>query len=276
MSHSIVRVTGVTSVSPTDRQVVKRRSVSDCMIALTLQAATGEPLPSWDRGARIDVLLPNGLIRQYSQTAAACHDGHWRIAVLRETGGRGGSVWIHDNVDTGVTLRIRGPRNNFELSSARRYMFIAGGVGITPLWAMAAALDARGAHWRMVYGGRSRCSLAFLDELARFGEKVQISPADECDLLDLPAIPDAPAFVTLVYCCGPRGLVEAVESGRASWPSGSLRVESFRRAEQRNAGTVDQLAVVELRSSGLTLRVPAGKSILAAIEEADRAGSLMT
>lgn len=266
---------GATSVSLTHREiserdvvVVERRSASDCVIALTLLAAKGEPLPSWDPGAHIDILLPNGLIRQYSLTGDACRDGHWRIGVLRETDGRGGSAWIHDNVDVGTKLRIRGPRNNFELSTARRYLLIAGGVGITPLLAMAAALEAREAHWRMVYGGRSRSSMAFLDELGRYGEKVQIIPEDEYGLLDLAAILDSPASDTLVYCCGPSGLIEAVESRCASWPSGSLRVERFSGAEQVNGGAVDQPVEVELRSSGLTLQVRADQSILAAVEEA--------
>lgn len=274
MPPSVVPAIGATSV-PThmgvgerDVVVIERRSASDCVITLTLQAATGEPLPSWDPGAHIDVLLPNGFIRQYSLTGDACHDGHWRIGVLREIDGRGGSAWIHDNVEEGTTLRIRGPRNNFELSPARRYTLIAGGVGITPLLAMAATLEARGAHWQMVYGGRSRCSMAFLDELDRYGEKVQIIPEDERGLLDLPAILDDPGSDTLVYCCGPSGLIEAVESHCATWPSGSIRVERFSGSEQANGAIAEQPVEVELHSSGLTLQVPAGQSILTAVEEA--------
>lgn len=275
--YSSSKTTGLRSSVTTSTQlgiderdvvVVERRTASDCVIVLTLQAATGEALPLWDPGAHIDVLLPNGLIRQYSLTGDAGQDGRWRIGVLRETDGRGGSAWIHDNVDTGTVLRIRGPRNNFELSPSRRYLLIAGGVGITPLLAMAATLEARGAQWRMVYGGRSRRSMAFLDELSSYGNKVQIVPEDECGLLDLAATLDVPASDTLVYCCGPSGLIDAVESRCASWPSEALRVERFSGAEQINGGMVDQPVEVELRRSGLTLQVPAGQSILAAVEEA--------
>lgn len=267
--------TTITSAEPGSRgagefdvTVVERRQVSDCVIALTLEGPSGEPLSSWDPGAHIDVLLPNGLIRQYSLTGDNRDDGRWRIGVLRELAGRGGSAWIHDNVAEGSTLRVRGPRNNFKLVPSPQYVLIAGGIGITPLLAMAAALETDGSQWRMVYGGRTRSSMAFLDELGGYGEKVQIVPQDEHGVLDLAGILGDPAPDTLVYCCGPTGLLEAVETYCTAWPSGTLRVERFSGSEQTNGQAADQPVEVELQQSGMTLTVPAGKSILCAVEEA--------
>jgi ferredoxin-NADP reductase len=183
--------------------------------------------------------------------------------VLREPAGRGGSRYVHERLAPGARLRADGPRNHFELLPAPEYLFIAGGIGITPILAMVAAAEAAGARWRLLYGGRSLASMAFLDRLDRYGDRVSVRPQDETGLLDL-AFLDTPQPQTLVYCCGPEPLLTAVEQRCAGWPEGALRVERF---APRQAGPVtDHDIQVLLSRSGRTVDVPAGISILKAVE----------
>ncbi len=272
---------GVAAVGPSrglefDGSVVvrTRRSESDGVVSLQLEDASGASLPGWAPGAHIDLVLPNGLVRQYSLCGPAADYGTWRIGVLREPAGRGGSVWIHDNAQAGTELRVRGPRNNFALRAASRYVFIAGGIGITPLLSMVAAAEAAGADWTLHYGGRRRASMAFLDELARYGDRVRVRPEDEVGMLDLAAILSEPSPSTLVYCCGPAGLIDAVESRCTSWASGALHVERFAAAASTvaasgaSAEAANRPIEVECRRSGITLTVPPELSILQVVENA--------
>jgi ferredoxin-NADP reductase len=148
-----------------DRQV----NATD-VVTLTLASPEGHPLPPWTPGAHIDLVLGNGMIRQYSLCGDPAQTGSWRLGVLRDDASRGGSVFIHDDLAAGKTVRVRGPRNHFHLEPSARYVFVAGGIGITPILPMAAAADTAGADWSLLYGGRSRSSMAFLDELARYGD----------------------------------------------------------------------------------------------------------
>jgi ferredoxin-NADP reductase len=233
--------------------------------SLTLRATGGDPLPSWKPGAHIDVVLEPGLIRQYSLCGDPADPGVWRVAVLREPVGRGGSSYVHDRLSAGMKVRVRGPRNHFPLLEAAEYLFIAGGIGITPILPMIAAVDAAGARWRLVYGGRERASMAFLDELARYGDRVQIRPQGETGLLDLDTLLAEPRPGTLVYCCGPEPLLAAVEQRCAGWPPDALRVERF--APKPMETSPDRPFEVSLSSSGVTVPVPAGTSILQALED---------
>lgn len=250
--------------------VRSRRNAADAVVSLELGTRSGEPLPSWQPGAHIDVALPTGVIRQYSLCGPVGNTTRWRIAVLREPDGRGGSQWIHDNVHEGGELRVRGPRNNFPLRPAARYLFVGGGIGITPLLPMIAEAEAAGAEWSLLYGGRSRASMAFLPELEGYGERVTLRPQDRYGLLDLVGFLGGPGPSTLVYCCGPAGLIDAVEAHCAGWPAGSLNVERFASAagQEPSGGGDDQPIEVELRASGMTLSVPPGQSVLKAAQEA--------
>ncbi|MGW0838682.1 PDR/VanB family oxidoreductase [Streptomyces sp. NPDC002787] len=250
--------------------VVSRRTAADGVISLVLAPHDGVPLPRWQPGAHIDVVLPTGAVRQYSLCGPTAVTDRWRIAVLREPDGRGGSQWIHDNVREGSELRIRGPRDNFPLRRARRYLFVAGGIGITPLLPMITEADATGADWSLLYGGRSRATMAFLSELEGYGERVTVRPQDEYGLLDLAGHLGEPAPSTLVYCCGPAGLIDAVEAHCATWPAGSLNVERFAAVPGRHPGDGegDEPFEVELRSLGVMLTVGPGESVLRAVEAA--------
>jgi ferredoxin-NADP reductase len=193
--------------------------------------------------------------------------------VLRELDGRGGSAYVHDEVHEGRGIDVRGPRNNFQLVDSPRYVFIAGGIGITPILPMAAAAERAGAEWEFHYGGRSRTSMAFLDALDALesstghGQRVTLHPQDEVGLIDLPRILSTPRSDTKVYCCGPEPLLKAVEAACADWPAGALHVERFAPkdvGEPVLAGAFE----VELAVSGMTLTVPSDRSILDVVEEA--------
>ncbi|MFI7505120.1 PDR/VanB family oxidoreductase [Streptomyces sp. NPDC049687] len=244
--------------------VVERRDfAADGVLAITLRHPLGEPLPAWEPGAHVDLVLGPGLERQYSLCGDPADRTAWRVAVLREPDGRGGSAHVHEKLGQGDKVRVRGPRNHFALRPAARYRFIAGGIGITPVLPMLAAADAAGADWTLLYGGRSRDSMAFTEELAGYGDRVTVAPQDETGLLDLgPVLDDLPEG-TLVYCCGPGPLLDAVEE---RCPSGALHVERFQPKEQP-AGE-DTEFEVELAQSGRTLTVAPGVSVLDTVRAA--------
>ncbi|MFE9025373.1 PDR/VanB family oxidoreductase [Streptomyces iakyrus] len=243
--------------------VQRREFAAEGVLALTLRHPLGEPLPAWEPGAHVDVLLGPGLERQYSLCGDPADRSAWRIAVLREPAGRGGSAHVHEQLGEDAKVRVRGPRNNFRLEPASRYRFVAGGIGITSLLPMLAAADAAGAEWTLLYGGRTRGSMAFAEELGRYGDRVTFAPEDETGLLDLPSVLDDVPEGTLVYCCGPGPLLDAVE---ARCPSGVLRVERFQPKEQETGGNT--AFEVELARSGRTLTVAPDVSVLDAVRAA--------
>jgi ferredoxin-NADP reductase len=245
----------------------RKEAVSEDVIALTLRDAAGRSLPEWTPGAHVDVLLPGDIVRQYSLCGDPADRSSWRIAILRDPKSRGGSMFIHDDLQEGDRLRVRGPRNNFELVPSQRYLFIAGGVGITPLLAMAAAAEAAGAQWQLAYGGRRRNSMAYLSELAQYGDRVTVHPQEESGLLDLQGLLGTPQPNTKVYCCGPEPLLLAVEEQCQSWPAGSLHIERF-APRKLSPTAVDTSFEVVLDHSGITLTVPTDKSILRVVEDA--------
>jgi ferredoxin-NADP reductase len=225
-------------------------------------------LPSVDPGAHVDLHLPNGLIRQYSLLAAEYHPQTYSIGVKRDENSRGGSHYIHDNVRPGYRLKISKPRNNFPLNEqASHSVFIAGGIGITPIWCMLNRLNALGRSWKLFYSCRSARYAVFLDRLAKFPE-VEFHFDDENDgrVLDLPAIVrNAPKDAQL-YCCGPLPMLAAFEAATAGgWHRDQLHVEYFSPKPSDRAETS---FVVVLARSGREVAVPADRSILIALREA--------
>jgi ferredoxin-NADP reductase len=250
-----------------DLVVAAREHAADGVVALTLRAPGGGPLPSWAPGAHIDLLLTSDLIRQYSLCGDPADRDAWRIAVLRETAGRGGSARVHDRLHEGVEVRIRGPRNHFELSSARRYLFIAGGIGITPILPMLTAAQQAGADWRLLYGGRTAASMAFADQLSAHGPRARLRAQDRHGLLDLEAFLAEPTEDTLIYACGPEQLLQAVDKHCGHWKPGVVRTERFAPKQVGEPVRSDDFEVV-LARSGRTLRIGPGRSILQAVEDA--------
>ena len=254
-----------------DLELVVRsvREVAVGVRELRLEDPGGGDLPAWEPGAHVDLRLRDDLVRQYSLCGEPADRSTWRVGVLREESGRGGSDFVHTSLAAGSTVRVRGPRNHFALKPAPGYVFVAGGIGVTPILPMVAAAESAGARWRLVYGGRSRSSMAFVDELTtRFGDHVVVRPQDETGLLDLDDALGRPQDGTLVYCCGPEPLLRAVEDRcRESWPAGSLQVERFAPKEVDGPGPTGTFEV-ELATSGKTVTVPPDRSVLEVVEEA--------
>jgi ferredoxin-NADP reductase len=245
------------------------------VLSLVLVDPEARPLPVWEPGAHVDLHLPGGLVRQYSLCGDPRQSSSYRIAVLFERCGRGGSAFVHTQIRPGDTIGMNGPRNHFRLLPSSGYLFIAGGIGITPILPMVVAADWEGADWELLYGGRSRASMAFVDELADHGKRVTILPQDEQGLLPLDTWLSMPRPNTLVYCCGPEPLLTAVESlCSENWPLGSLQTERFapRSAERSDecddASDGDVPFEVECRASGTVVKVDAGCSVLQALRTA--------
>jgi len=240
---------------------------SEGVVSVVLENADGSALPAWEPGAHVDLHLPGSIVRQYSLCGSPARSRQWRVGVLREENGRGGSAAVHEKVRPGTVIAARGPRNNFVLRPSAAYVFIAGGIGITPILSMVAAAQAAGAQWSLLYGGRSRPSMAFLDELAAYGDRVLIHPQDELGHLPLEQELRDPRPDTLVYCCGPEPLLRAAEAATAAWPLGSLVVERFVPLPVDPAVSAnDTMFTVEAAASGITVEVPAGTTIVRALE----------
>ena len=262
-----------------DLEVRRHETAAEGVCTLVLADPDGSDLPEWSPGAHVDLMLTDSLVRQYSLCGSTSERGEWRVGVLRDPNSRGGSQFVHEQLKEGSRVRVRGPRNHFPLVNSERYQFIAGGIGITPILTMIEAAEARGAEWQLLYGGRERASMAYLDELERHGERVSVCPQDEAGMLDLASVLGEPREDTLVYCCGPEGLLSAVEDACQPWPEGSLHIERFAAKPQSDEPSPGALETfeVECQRSGLTLTVPADKSIYDVVEEAglDVLGSCM-
>jgi ferredoxin-NADP reductase len=251
-----------------DVVVHDRQEIADGVVAVTLRDPDGDDLPEWSPGAHIDLLLAEELVRQYSLCGDPADRGSYRIAVLRELESRGGSAFVHDKLLHGARVQVRGPRNHFALVPARRYVFVAGGIGITPILPMLAAADAAGADWELTYGGRTAASMAFAGELRdAHGDRLVLRPQDEHGLLDLATLLGTPAPDTLVYCCGPGALLDAVEQQCAAWPAGALHVERFTPKDQGEPVLAEAFEI-ELAVTGKTLTVPPSRSVLEVLADA--------
>ena len=251
--------------------VEAKTTVADGVVALDLVAANGRDLPPWEPGAHIDLILHGGVERQYSVCGDPADRTRYRVAILREPHGRGGTRFVHDDLATGDAIRIRGPRNHFAFVPAADVLFIAGGIGITPLVAMCRAAHAAGIRFRLLYAGRSRSSMAFLGDLeAEYGGRVEVFAGDEGARLDVAATVSALPDGVQVYCCGPARLLDAVE---AAWSErtdvtalSSLHLEHF-EAKEFGPPVLAETFQVELALTGVTVEVPPDRSVLDVVEE---------
>ncbi|MDZ7931768.1 MAG: PDR/VanB family oxidoreductase [Rhodococcus sp. (in: high G+C Gram-positive bacteria)] len=247
-------------------RVSDKRFLAEGVVNLRLEDVTGSDLPPWSPGAHIDIELEPGLVRQYSLCGAQQDRSGWTIAVLLDAGGRGGSRYVHEHLDEGQQLTVTGPRNNFELQPAQSYVFVAGGIGITPLLPMIEQAETERANWTLVYCGRSRTSMAFLDIAEKYPDKVHIHVDDESGIFDFPDFLGSPRDSTLVYACGPNGLLGVVEGCCADWPSESFHCERF--SPVQFDGVVDSEFIVSLDRSGRDVVVRQSQSIIDALDEA--------
>lgn len=240
------------------------------VVSLRLVDPEGRALPEWAAGAHIDVVLPSGLVRQYSLCGPRSDRHSYTIAVLRNDGGRGGSLEVHAHAEAGRRLTIRAPRNNFELTPSASYVFIAGGIGITPIRAMIEAADAQGVPWALFYGGRTRAHMAFAGLLQeKHPGRVTLCPQDTHGILDLEAVvAEAPVGAT-VYACGPEPMLTALTKVcESATPARALRLERF-AALIPGTGYFpkNEAFEIELRRTGVVLPVPADRSILSVARE---------
>jgi vanillate O-demethylase ferredoxin subunit len=229
----------------------------------------GTLLPPFEAGAHVDLHLPGGLVRSYSLLNAAGERTRYCIAVHRAPSSRGGSRWLHDTLRVGDGLTVGTPRNLFALDAqAPLSVLIAGGIGITPLLAMARQLTATGRRWVLHHAARDRAHAAFQDtlhDLARAGAgQVHWHFDDEAGaVLDVAAIVQALPADAHVYCCGPQPMLEAFERATATLPRERVHLEYFGGAGTPATGGGFSL---RLRRSGRTVPVAAGQTILAALQ----------
>lgn len=263
-------VPGTTADAAATLRIVSKCMIADGVVHLTLADPCGARLPDWAPGAHIDLMMvaPDGT--QYTRQYSLCGDrwdAHtYEIAVLREPSSRGGSRHIHDQLMAGDLVGVGGPRNNFALVPATHYLFIAGGIGITPIVPMIAAADRLGVEWTLLYGGRTRSSMGFVAELERYGDRVRVLPQDETGLLDLNrAISELDPAATKIYCCGPTPLLDALEASTATWPVGTVRTERFVPKEQSAPARTTPFVVTLARSGG-SVTVEPNESILDALD----------
>ncbi|MBP2479030.1 ferredoxin-NADP reductase [Crossiella equi] len=238
-------------------RVDRVRAEARDVVSLRLVPVAGGPLPPWQPGHHLDLLLPSGRRRQYSLCGDVRDRSAYRIAVRRIADGGGGSREAHE-LPEGAELEIRGPRNAFPFVPASRYLFLAGGIGITPILPMVEAAARAGADWHLVYCGRSRASMPFLAELARYGERVRVHADDEqggpVDLGEQLA-----AGESVVYCCGPPPMLAAVRAGVP------VRRPLYTERFSPPPVTGGQPFEVELRRTGVVLPVGGDETALSVI-----------
>lgn len=256
-------------VEQRELRVVQMTWEADDVLSLRLARIDSEkPLPAWEPGAHIDVYVPDGTTRQYSLCGDPRDLSSWQIAVLREPDGRGGSTFIHDQLRVGDRLLVTRPKNNFVLEDAPYHALIAGGVGITPMMAMAEHLARAGRPFHLTYGGRTAGSMAFRSRLAALGDHVTFLAEDADGRPDLDAVVKELPDGGLVYVCGPVGLLRAVQAAAESAhgiDADVVRFELFSRAGVEPVETAsldeDHYELV-LTESGHTLRLRPETNIL--------------
>jgi tetrachlorobenzoquinone reductase len=241
---------------------------SDEVKQFELRSLDGAPLPDFTAGAYVDLHLSNGLVRSYSLTNAQSERHRYVIGVGRDRNSRGGSRYMHDSVKAGDIIQISPPRNNFPLrEDSPASVLIAGGIGITPIIGMLRRLEDLGKPWTLHYGARSRRVAGFLDLLAAHERSVHFTFEDETGggFIDMDRIVGSAHAGTDFYCCGPTGMLAAFETATAGIPTERVHVEYF---SPRELPSVSGGFIVELAKSGRSMAVPAGLTILAALEAA--------
>ncbi|GAA1706297.1 PDR/VanB family oxidoreductase [Microbacterium sediminicola] len=253
-----------------EMQVRGTELIADDILMIEIVPTNGRPLPLWEPGAHIDLRLPGGTERQYSLCGVPAERGFWRIAVLREPEGRGGSVAAHD-LSAGQIIRVRGPRSHFAFTppvAGERVSLVAGGIGITPILPMVHAAASTGADWSLDYAVRSGARAAFAAELAdAYGERVRLHDASTGARLDVAAVV-AERGEGRIWACGPTRLLDALGDAASGLEEGVLHTEQFVAGELA-APVRPGPFEVELASSGEVLTVPEDKSVLEVLEEND-------
>lgn len=242
--------------------VAQVQNIAERVLLIKLLPIGGGQLPVWHPGAHVTVYLPNGLERQYSLCGDPAERSSFEIAVLESPTSEGGSRWIHNELRPGMTLDVSAPRNHFELEPSNEYVFVAGGIGITPIKAMIESLPPQ-RKWKLFYLGKNKKRMAFADQLAKqYPENVQIvTSSSRAKTFSLES--ELNATTAQVYCCGPESLMEDLTR---FVPSEQLHLERF-TALQRTSDVPLKPVEVTCRKSHKTFTVPEEKSILDVMEE---------
>lgn len=231
------------------------------IVSYDLRPLEGGDLPSFNAGAHIDLALPNGLVRSYSLLNAQTERHRYVIAVQKDRASRGGSSWVHENLRAGDVLSVSAPRNNFPLDeTAKTSIFIAGGIGITPILSMIERLSAIGRDWELVYCTRTRAGTPFFESLAAMpGVRFNLDEELGGKLLDIDALVKTAPGNAHFYCCGPIPMLDAFERATQNVERERVHVEYFTAKEPP---AIEGGFTVVLAKSGRELPVPPGKTIL--------------
>ena len=250
-------------------EIVGRREDADGIVVLELMPIDGTALPAFEPGAHVDVHIGPDLVRQYSLCGESSRTDRYRLGILRDPASRGGSAAIHERFHVGERIRISPPRNNFPLAKgAEAAVLLGGGIGVTPLLAMAHHLHAYGLPFTLHYCARSREKAGFLRELASaaYAESVHLHFDDEDPAQRLDPLRDFPASASgaHLYVCGPTGFMDWViaSAGKLGFPDDHVHKEYF-GAEVDTSGDAFE---VLLSRSGRTVPVASGQSIVAALK----------
>ncbi len=257
-----------THVEMVPRRVTRAECIAEDIHLFELRDAAGGELPEFSAGAHVSLRVPNGLIRKYSLCNDPAERDRYVVAVKREAPGRGGSESLIREAAEGSEVPVSPPANNFALAKSNGgYLFIAGGIGITPIMAMIRQLAANGGRFKLYYCTRTPAATAFRDELSapalRGKVAIHHDGGDAAKALDLWPIVEKPQGH--LYCCGPRGLMQAVRDMTGHWSPSAVHFEAFTEAAQ--ARSDDKPFTVRLAKSGGSLVVPVGKTILEALRD---------
>jgi len=241
------------------------------VLAFELVHPWGRALPGYSAGAHIDVHTPGGFLRTYSLAEAPPANGEVRrylIGVKREPASRGGSAALHERVREGDLLAIGAPRNSFPLAAgARRHRLLAGGIGVTPLLAMAQQLARDGAAFTLAVFARSAAQLAFADAVRALGARLHFDDPAASEKLDLRTLLAARAEDEHLYLCGPAGFMQAARAAAAHWPDDAVHVEYFAPPETASGDSLDEPFTLRLARRGITVPVAADQSAVSALHD---------
>jgi ferredoxin-NADP reductase len=254
-------------------KVSKRELLCNGIVSLDFVKADGSDLPAWTPGAHVELRLPKcgqdgeDLLRQYSLCSDPKDLTSWKIAVLCENEGRGGSRFIHENLSEGDELEVQTPRNHFPFTPEGKCIFIAGGIGITPILPMVHQAIEEGLDWHLIYAGRSQSGMGFLPEIRTLeSERVTLHFDEEQGMMDLKELLSEYGQEASVYSCGPVGLLDALEKLHGEVQTWSLNIERF-AASGEISHDGDTAFDITIKSTGEKITIPADKSILEVLKE---------
>jgi ferredoxin-NADP reductase len=256
----------VNTAKPLDLVLRAMRWEAPGVMSLELVAPDGSELPPFEPGAHVDLHLPGGIMRQYSLCGDPADRTRYRVGIRSVSGGLS-SQHVHRKLRPGETVGVSAPRNNFPLVDAQRYLFVAGGIGITPMIPMMRAASEQGKPWTLLYCNKRDADAPFLEEIKSLGGEISLHSTEAGTRLDVIKQLSDVRKDTVVYCCGPDGLMTAVEEATSAWPKDTVRFEWFtprKRPEDEVAGSFE----IVCEASGVTLTVPPEKSVLAVLNDA--------